>query len=100
LAKKSVEILVRPEEELDHGPSLLAAIRERLLSLPDAAELFPGYGPPTAVGREKAETLFLKYFLNYCFPAPCIPSGGGREGVPLPAAGGFSPSAIRLRQTP
>uniref|UniRef100_I2Q0R0 Zn-dependent hydrolase, glyoxylase n=1 Tax=Desulfovibrio sp. U5L TaxID=596152 RepID=I2Q0R0_9BACT len=42
-----------------NGPGLLAAIRERLLSLPDAVELFPGHGPPTTVGREKAENPFF-----------------------------------------
>jgi len=38
---------------------LLASIRERLLSLPDAVELFPGHGPATTVGREKAENPFF-----------------------------------------
>lgn len=41
------------------GPGLLAAIRERLLTLPDAVELFPGHGPSTTVGREKAENPFF-----------------------------------------
>lgn len=38
---------------------LLASIRERLLSLPEAVELFPGHGPSTTVGREKAENPFF-----------------------------------------
>jgi len=38
---------------------LLHSIRERLLILPDAVELFPGHGPTTTVGREKAENPFL-----------------------------------------
>lgn len=38
---------------------LLVSIRERLLSLPDAVELFPGHGPATTVGREKAENPFF-----------------------------------------
>lgn len=38
---------------------LLGSIRERLLSLPEAVELFPGHGPSTTVGREKAENPFF-----------------------------------------
>lgn len=38
---------------------LLASIRRRLLTLPDAVELFPGHGPATTVGREKAENPFF-----------------------------------------
>jgi glyoxylase-like metal-dependent hydrolase (beta-lactamase superfamily II) len=38
---------------------LLASIRERLLSLPEAVELFPGHGPSTTVGREKVENPFF-----------------------------------------
>jgi hydroxyacylglutathione hydrolase len=38
---------------------LLASIRERLFSLPDAVELFPGHGPSTTVGREKASNPFF-----------------------------------------
>ena len=39
---------------------LLRSIRERLLVLPEAVELFPGHGPSTTVGREKAESPFFK----------------------------------------
>lgn len=39
--------------------ALLAAIRDRLLTLPDAVELFPGHGPSTTVGREKATNPFF-----------------------------------------
>lgn len=38
---------------------LLGAIRDRLLTLPDAVELFPGHGPSTTVGREKVENPFF-----------------------------------------
>ena len=38
---------------------LLESIRSRLLVLPDAVELFPGHGPSTTVGREKAENPFF-----------------------------------------
>ena len=38
---------------------LLESIRSRLLALPDAVELFPGHGPSTTVGREKAENPFF-----------------------------------------
>lgn len=39
--------------------ALLRSIRERLLVLPDATELFPGHGPSTTIGREKASNPFL-----------------------------------------
>lgn len=39
--------------------ALLASIRERLLTLPDAVELFPGHGPSTTVGREKTTNPFF-----------------------------------------
>ena len=38
---------------------LLESIRSRLLVLPEAVELFPGHGPSTTVGREKAENPFF-----------------------------------------
>ena len=41
------------------GDTLLAAIRQRLLTLPEAVELFPGHGPSTTVGREKAVNPFF-----------------------------------------
>ena len=39
--------------------ALLASIRDRLLTLPEAVELFPGHGPSTTVGREKATNPFF-----------------------------------------
>lgn len=41
------------------GDLLLAAIRDRLLILPDAVEVFPGHGPATTIGREKAHSPFF-----------------------------------------
>jgi len=38
---------------------LLRAIRERLLILPDAVEVFPGHGPSTTIGRERLHNPFL-----------------------------------------
>jgi glyoxylase-like metal-dependent hydrolase (beta-lactamase superfamily II) len=38
---------------------LLDSIRQRVLGLPEAVELFPGHGPSTTVGREKAENPFF-----------------------------------------
>jgi len=38
---------------------LLRSIRERLLVLPEAVEIFPGHGPSTTVAREKAENPFF-----------------------------------------
>lgn len=46
-------------ESAEDGILLLDSIRKRLLVLPDAVELFPGHGPSTTVGREKAENPFF-----------------------------------------
>ena len=40
---------------------LLANIREKLLSLPDDAVLFPGHGPETALGIEKRDNPYLQF---------------------------------------
>ena len=42
----------------DHE-TLLRSIRERLLVLPDATRVYPGHGPPTTIGRERATNPFL-----------------------------------------
>ncbi len=39
--------------------TLFASIRERVFSLPDDTEIFPGHGPPTTVGLEKAVNPFF-----------------------------------------
>jgi glyoxylase-like metal-dependent hydrolase (beta-lactamase superfamily II) len=39
--------------------TLLAAIRERLLPLPDETIVYPGHGPASTVGREKATNPWL-----------------------------------------
>lgn len=39
--------------------ALMRSIRERLLVLPDTVEIFPGHGPSTTIGREKAVNPFL-----------------------------------------
>jgi glyoxylase-like metal-dependent hydrolase (beta-lactamase superfamily II) len=38
---------------------LMRSIREQLLTLPDETTLFPGHGPRTTVGRERASNPFL-----------------------------------------
>lgn len=38
---------------------LIASIRDRILSLPDETVLYPGHGPPTTVGRERAVNPFI-----------------------------------------
>jgi hydroxyacylglutathione hydrolase len=43
----------------DHD-SLIASIRRELLSLPDATIVYPGHGPPTTIGAERATNPFLK----------------------------------------
>jgi len=39
--------------------TLLRSIREQIFSLPDETRLFPGHGPATTVGRERATNPFL-----------------------------------------
>jgi glyoxylase-like metal-dependent hydrolase (beta-lactamase superfamily II) len=39
--------------------TLIDGIRSQVLSLPDGTELFPGHGPPTTVGEERATNPFL-----------------------------------------
>ncbi len=39
--------------------TLLASIRDRLLSLPDDTVVYPGHGPETTIGRERATNPFL-----------------------------------------
>ena len=45
--------------------SQLSAVRERILSLPADTKLFPGHGPPTTVGEERAHNPF---FAAHCRP--------------------------------
>jgi len=40
--------------------TLIASIRRELLSLPDATRVFPGHGPSTTIGRERATNPFLR----------------------------------------
>jgi hydroxyacylglutathione hydrolase len=39
--------------------TLMASIREQVLTLPDDTVLYPGHGPPTTVGAERAGNPFL-----------------------------------------
>ena len=41
------------------GPALIAAIRERLLTLPDDTVIYSGHGPQTTVTRERSSNPFL-----------------------------------------
>lgn len=42
----------------DHD-QLLRGIREKVLTLPDETEVYPGHGPPTTIREEKRENPFL-----------------------------------------
>lgn len=42
-----------------NGPALVAAIREKILTLPENVVLYPGHGGRTTVGREKRMNPFL-----------------------------------------
>jgi hydroxyacylglutathione hydrolase len=41
------------------GALLLKGIREKLLVLPDDTIVYPGHGPTTTIGRERAHNPFL-----------------------------------------
>lgn len=41
------------------GPTLLRAIQDELLTLPDETVVYPGHGPETTVGRERVANPFL-----------------------------------------
>ena len=40
-------------------PALLAGIRTQLFVLPEDTTVFPGHGPSTTIGRERATNPFL-----------------------------------------
>jgi glyoxylase-like metal-dependent hydrolase (beta-lactamase superfamily II) len=40
--------------------TLIASIQRQLLSLPDATRVYPGHGPATTIGRERASNPFLR----------------------------------------
>ena len=40
-------------------PTLLSGIRTQLFTLPDETVVYPGHGPPTTIGRERATNPFL-----------------------------------------
>jgi len=41
------------------GPTLLRSIREQLLTLPDDYMVYPGHGPATSIGDERADNPFV-----------------------------------------
>lgn len=42
------------------GPQLMESIRNKIYTLPDATTLYPGHGPTTTVGHEKATNPFVR----------------------------------------
>lgn len=40
-------------------PTLARSIHDRLLALPDDVRVFPGHGPPTTIGEERASNPFI-----------------------------------------
>ncbi len=42
-----------------NGAQLIKSIRENLLTLPDTTVVYPGHGPATTIGRERASNPFL-----------------------------------------
>lgn len=49
------------------GPTLLRAIREQLLTLPDHYTLHPGHGPATTIGRERRSNPYLQAGAEHLF---------------------------------
>lgn len=41
-------------------PQLVSSIREKLFTLPDETVVYPGHGPATTIGQEKAYNAFLR----------------------------------------
>src|SRR5690606_8886638 len=41
-------------------PQLMASIFQKLLRLPDETTVYPGHGPATTIGRERAQNPFLQ----------------------------------------
>ena len=50
----------RTDFPLSDTGRLMASIRDELLSLPEDTVVFPGHGPPTTIGEEKAHNPFLR----------------------------------------
>lgn len=48
-----------------NGAQLIKAIRENLLPLPDSTRVYPGHGPATTIGRERAANPFLSDSPHY-----------------------------------
>jgi len=42
-----------------HGATLVRSIRDQLLTLPDETIVYPGHGPDTTIGRERATNPFI-----------------------------------------
>lgn len=49
----------RTDHALGDGAQLLRSIRQRLLTLPDDTEVYPGHGQPTTIGAEKTANPFF-----------------------------------------
>lgn len=43
--------------------ALMCGLRDRLLVLPDAIEVYPGHGPQTTIGEERRSNPFLRHLL-------------------------------------
>jgi hydroxyacylglutathione hydrolase len=42
-------------------PEIMGSIQEKLLALPDATIVYPGHGPATTIGNERASNPFLRF---------------------------------------
>ena len=42
-------------------PTLITALQQRVLSLPDEVVVYPGHGEPTTVGEERLRNPYLQY---------------------------------------
>lgn len=50
----------RADFPTSNGRQLIESIRTQLLTLPDATKVYPGHGPATTIGAERAHNPFLK----------------------------------------
>ncbi|MBM2827106.1 MAG: beta-lactamase protein, partial [Dehalococcoidia bacterium] len=48
------------EGEGGSGPTLIRAVKTKLFTLPEETVIYPGHGPPSTIGDEKAYNPFFQ----------------------------------------
>ena len=54
-----LEVLGKRTDGFHELETLMTSIRQRILTLPDETVLYPGHGPETTVGHERATNPYL-----------------------------------------